>query len=71
MPPRACPAPDRPPVESCTIMPGQCLFNPSISRAKRSGSEVGFALIIADMAMGDGGPGLEGLLRGLHLFGDA
>ena len=41
IPPRACPAPDRPPVDSCTIMPGQCASIPSFSRAKRSGSEVG------------------------------
>src|SRR6056297_1123422 len=41
IPPRSRPAPDRPPVDSCTIMPGQCRSSPSFSRAKRSGSEVG------------------------------
>ena len=41
MPPRSRPAPERPPVENCTIIPGQCARSPSSSRAKRSGSEVG------------------------------
>src|SRR5262245_25556975 len=31
----------RPPVENCTIMPGQCFLTPSCTRAKRSGSEEG------------------------------
>ncbi len=38
------PAPERPPVESCTIIPGQCFSIPSFRRAKRSGSAVGFGL---------------------------
>ncbi len=29
----------RPPVENCTIMPGQCLRTPSCTAAKRSGSD--------------------------------
>lgn len=42
MPPRARPAPDRPPVDSCTTMPGQCRSIPFLRRAERSGSEVAF-----------------------------
>src|SRR5262245_27622845 len=40
MPPRSSPLPDRPPVENCTIMPGQCLSMPSFTLAKRSGFDV-------------------------------
>src|SRR3954453_19399908 len=39
MPPRSLPAPERPPVENCRIMPGQCWRRPSCSRANFSGSE--------------------------------
>ncbi len=41
IPPRALPAPERPPVESCTIIPGQCRSIPAFSSANRSGSDVG------------------------------
>src|SRR5690348_2075020 len=41
MPPRSRPAPERPPVESWTITPGQCRRRPSISRPNFSGSEEG------------------------------
>ena len=41
MPPRSEPLPERPPVENCTIMPGQAFRNPASKAAKRSGSEVG------------------------------
>ena len=41
MPPRSRPAPERPPVDTCVIMPGQCLRMPSSTAAKRSGAEVG------------------------------
>ena len=41
MPPRSRPVPERPPVESWVIMPGQCLRMPSSTFAKRFGSEVG------------------------------
>jgi 4-hydroxy-tetrahydrodipicolinate synthase len=44
------PVPDRPPVESWTIMPGQCRRMPSISRAKRSASEVGRLVVVAHVA---------------------
>src|SRR3954470_21740697 len=39
MPPRSLPAPERPPVENCRIMPGQCWRRPSCSPANFSGSE--------------------------------
>src|SRR3954453_4254856 len=41
MPPRSRPAPERPPVETCVIMPGACLRMPSRTCAKRSGADVG------------------------------
>src|SRR3569623_1672403 len=40
MPPRSRPLPERPPVESWMIMPGQCFLSPSTSRPKRSGPDV-------------------------------
>src|SRR5215469_7376278 len=41
IPPRSRPVPDRPPVDSWTIIPGQCLLRPSNRRPNLSGSEVG------------------------------
>ena len=41
MPPRSRPAPERPPVDTCVMMPRQCLRMPSSTCAKRSGAEVG------------------------------
>jgi hypothetical protein len=41
IPPRSLPAPERPPVETCVIIPGACLRMPSRTAAKRSGAEVG------------------------------
>ena len=41
MAPRSRPAPERPPVENCTMRPGQCVRSPSSSLAKRPTSEVG------------------------------
>ena len=41
MAPRAVPAPERPPVENCRIMPGQCSTSSAFSRANRAGSAVG------------------------------
>ena len=39
MPPRSRPLPERPPVESWMIMPGQCFFRPSTRRPNFSGSD--------------------------------
>src|SRR6185437_3252441 len=39
--PRAAGSRPRPPVENCTIMPGQCLRTPSCTRPYSSGSELG------------------------------
>src|SRR3954471_4181209 len=41
IPPRSRPAPERPPVENWTIIPGQCFRRPSMSRPNFSGSEDG------------------------------
>ena len=39
--PRSLPAPERPPVEICVMIPGQCLRMPSSTSENRSGAEVG------------------------------
>ncbi len=70
MPPRSRPAPDRPPVESCTIMPGQCCLEPFLQARKAFGVGGRFALVVAHVAMGDGGPGLECVMGAFDLFGD-
>ena len=41
IPPRSCPAPDRPPVENWMIISGQCFLIPSCNAANFSGSEDG------------------------------
>src|SRR6476659_3622410 len=41
IPPRSLSAPDRQPVENCTIRPGQCWRRPASSRPNFSGSEDG------------------------------
>ena len=41
MPPRSRPAPERPPVDTCVMISGQCLRMPASTSAKRSGAELG------------------------------
>ena len=68
MPPRSRPAPERPPVDSWTIMPGQCFSIPSFSRANffRIG---GRRLIsITHMAVRNRSTRLERLKSRLDLF---
>lgn len=69
VPPRSRPAPEQPPVENCTIMPGKFLRNPSSSRPMSSGSELG-AVIVGDMGTDQRRARLEGFLRRLDLFSE-
>ena len=68
--PRSRPAPERPPVENCTIMPGavlaQALEQPP-EPLRVGGRRL---VVVAHVAVHDAGAGLEGRLRALDLLGD-
>ncbi len=70
MPPRACPAPERPPVESCTIMPGQCVSHAVLQPGKSIGIRCRPPLVVPDVAMNDARARLERLVRALDLLPD-
>ncbi len=70
MPPRSEPLPERPPVENCTIMPGQAFRKPASKRRKALRIRGWRLVVFAHMDMGDGGARFKGGAGGLHLFAD-
>ncbi len=70
MPPRACPTPERPPVDKLHDQSGAMLFQPLLQPRKALGVERTFALVVAHVAVGDRCAGLERLMGRLDLLAD-
>ena len=69
MPPRSLPMPLRPPVENCTIMPGQCLRIPVEEPPELLGIRRRRAVVVADVHVHERGAGLVRGVRRLDLLG--
>ena len=69
MPPRSRPAPERPPVETWVMMPGQCLRMPSSTCGEALWRRRRRLVVVAHVQVHERGTRLEGLLRRLDLLG--